>query len=237
TIKIVLALTQYDQQLATASERDWIRMQVRAMADWWIEHHYTTRYFGNCCWWDRHEAAHSSSALLYLVRQAIAWTPGRTPRRLLDAWEYLMGHRRWVLTTRGGLNTHNLAIECLHRLDQLDPTHKRHWRRARNVLLDHTVSETNPHTGTNDVPGYGAYNTGMRTACSIAEAARWSSRKRHVAFAWELLRLYDREGKFFHHDQSHQPREHNQVTWWFDALSGHHYVAWLLAYWRLKNLP
>ena len=103
-------------------------------------------------------------------------------------------------------------------------------------MLEHTVDETDPRTGTNDVPGYGAYNTGMRTACSIAEAARWSGRRRHVDFAWELLRIYSCEAKFFHHDQSHKPREHNQVTWWFDALSGHHYVAWLLAYWRLRNL-
>jgi len=57
TVKIVLALTQYERELATAAERRWCRMQVRAMADWWIKHHFTTGYFGNCCWWYLHPHA------------------------------------------------------------------------------------------------------------------------------------------------------------------------------------
>ena len=235
TIKIVLALVQYDRELAEPAESRWCRMQVRAMADWWITHHFTTRYFGNCCWWDLLRAPHSAAALPCLVRQAMAWTPGRVPSRYDEAYEYLLGHQSWLFIQRGGLNSFNLAMECGQRLNELDPGRRRLWIRCRNSMLRWSVAATDPATGTNEVPGYGRYNTGLRAACTAATAFAWTGSSAAADFAWRLLQLYNRMDRFYHHDQADPPIHSNRVSCWFDALSGHHYAAWLLAYWRLKN--
>ena len=232
--KIVLALAKYDRELATVEERDWIRMQVRAIADWWIHHHYTTRYFGNVCWWDLHEAPHSAAALLYLVRQAMAWSK-TSPKHLEQAWEHLMGHRKWLLLKKGGNNSHNLAIECVHRLEVLDPDHQKLWRRSRNILIEHSIAGTNLETGTNYVSGYGRYNTGLRMACSGAIVYDWTHKRKYADIVGRMLKIYNKNEKFYHHDQDYIFHKPNLVSCWNNAISGHQYAAWLLAYWRLRN--
>jgi hypothetical protein len=232
--KIVLGLAQYEREMATERERQWIRMQVRAMADWWIRHHFTTRYFGNCCWWDLHEMCHSASGLLYLVRQAMAWTPGRPPRHVAEAWQHLLGNRQRVLTNTRTHNVHNLTMECVRRLCDLDPAHRRLWRRSAMAMVERTIRDTDPVAGTNAMLPYGIYNTGPRAACTAATAYAWTGKRQYADFAWRLLGIYNREAKFYHHDPSHRPPR-SIVSWWLDALSGHHYTAWLLAYWRLRN--
>jgi len=153
------------------------------------------------------------------------------------AWEFLLkGAARRLCGVGDRVNTGNLAIECLRRLDELAPEHRALWRRSCATMMRASVAATDPATGTVEVRGYGRYNVGLRAACSAAVADEWLGRRRYADFAWHVLQLYNRRAMFYHHDQTHQPRRHNRVNWWFDAVSGHHYASWLLAYWRLRNL-
>ncbi len=145
---LTAGLEKYYHELATEEEREVLREMFLSFADWWIDHNYTTSYFGRTVWWDRvHDLA--QSYFLYLFTLAYHLSPKKKYR---DAFHYIFGKAEPVLNLRpkqeaimhfpqlGGL-----TISSLARMTALDPSLQAFGHRCiRNYTPELIRSVDNP---------------------------------------------------------------------------------------------
>ena len=215
--KITLALELFAREVATKRERQRAHRIIVAFADWWIEHWYTTSYFGRCLWWWRHNSPHAYGREFDLM------------------WEF----REGLLNVAGPSgNSMNLGIETCARLWELKPDRRDFWEKALEANWAASLSIADEETGcvVQGPPEHHIImNTGSRVACSAAAMLRFVSDPGELAdWARRYLALMNHSDMFL---VEHPSTEHVRPGFWFheNALSGHYYTAWLHAYWKLAR--
>ncbi len=236
--KITLALDIYAREVATKREQARARRIIVAFADWWIEHWYTTSYFGRCLWWWRHDSPHATGWLLYILALAEDLT-GET----IYAREFhlLWAFRDGLLNVSGpSPNSMNLGIETAARLCDLKPDRSEFWQQALAVNWEASRELAAPEghvvQGAPERPVF--MNTGPRLACSAAAMLPWADAPDELAgWARDYMSRQNRVEMFVVR-RSDTPNV--RPGFWFhkNALSGHYHTAWLHAYWKLaRNAP
>jgi hypothetical protein len=238
--KISLGLDAYSRELADSRERAAAEDILVAFADWWIEHGYTSNYFGNCCWWWRAKLPHACGLFLYLLALAQRLT-GR--RKYLREFYRIMQHKDALLNLpRVEVNAANLTIECLERLMALKPGHRRTWLASMRACWEFTRARTQPEGYTLlDLWGSKTFkrvirvNTGGRAACSGATVAEFlAGRARIRRWTRDRLMRCNHMDMFYHLHPTSQ-RMPRAYAFEHDDFSGHHFTAWLHAYWKLRR--
>lgn len=145
---LTAGLEKYYHELATEEEREFLREMFLSFADWWIDHNYTTSYFGRTVWWDRvHDLA--QSYFLYLFTLAYHLSPKKKYR---DAFHYIYEKAEPVLSLRPKQDAilhfpqlGGLTISSLARMAALDPSLKAFGHRCiRNYTPELIRSVDNP---------------------------------------------------------------------------------------------
>ena len=234
--KITLGLDLYAREVATAAERRRAEGLILAFADWWVEHWYTTSYFGRCLWWWRHNSPHAQGWLLYILALAQELSGERCyGREFTRLWEFRGGLMR---ADSGGANSTNLGIECMERLWDLRPRRRSFWREAlaANWAYCREIARPEGYVMHGPPSHLITMNTGPRVACSAAAMLHFVDDPGEVA-AWTrryLSRMDHKEMYLIEHPSTQHVRP--GFAFHQGALSGHYYTAWLHAYWKLARL-
>jgi hypothetical protein len=238
--KIALALDFYGRELAGPKEKQEAEDILVAFADWWVDRGYTANYFGNCCWWWKTEYPHAVSFFLYILALAQHITGRRKYGREFRA---MLKFRQGLCNVeRTEANAANLTIEALARLYVLKPGHRKLFLRAMKKCWSYSrkaVAGEGFVTGENLRDAHGRpvrINTGPRVACSGVTVAAFLPRQREaiLGFTRALLMKYNRK-EMFHHLHPSSGRLPRSFAFEHDVLSGHHYTAWLHAYWKSRH--
>jgi len=233
--KITLALELYARELANKRERDKAHRLIVSFADWWIEHWYTTSYFGRCLWWWRHNSPHGTGWLLYILALAEDITGEPLYGREFELlWEF----REGLLNVSGPSgNSMNLGVETAVRLWDLKPDHREFWEQAMIANWDAVRALAAPEGYV--VQGSPDHritmNTGPRVACSAAAILPWLDDADGTAtWARDYMSRQSRAEMFL---VDHPDTEHVRPGFWFheNALSGHYFTAWLHAHYKLAR--
>lgn len=232
-MKITCALEKYRDELANARERREIKEIILAFADWWIDHDFTTNYFGNCCWWLKAGHAHSTAYFLYLTTLAMAFVRRAKYAKAFDrCWKY----RDALIDGKGDqANSCNQAVECAARLCELKPHWTPFWRRAIRRQIEYSLAAVRAD-GSIEIPGLRTrFREGPCVAASLAAAHRLIPEGGFGAHVFPLLRKYNRRAHFYHvargqrwvHPLLRRPE-------YLQSFSAQDHAAWLKAYWMMR---
>lgn len=232
-MKITGALEQYRNELADVRERGEIKAIVLAFADWWIDHDYTSNYFGNCCWWLKAGHAHSTAFFLYLTAWA-ARLSGRT--KYAKAFAHCWKFRRPLLHHRGDhANSCNLVIECAARLCALQPRGTSFWRECVPQQVGFSLAALQADGSVCLAALKTRFQSGPRVAASFAAAHRLMPSRGFGARVYPLLLKCNRREHFYHvsrgqrwvHPVLRRPE-------YLQSFSAQEHAAWLRAYWMMQ---
>jgi hypothetical protein len=231
-MKITYALEAYHRERANRAERRAIEEIIVAFADWWIDHDFTTNYFGNCCWWLKTNHAHSTAFFLYLTALAGAFSKRAKYTR---AFAHCLNFRATLIHGKGDhANSCNIAIECAERLCELKPALAPFWRRSVLRQIGFSL-EALQADGSVSLPSLATrFQQGARIAASLAVAHRLFPKLGFGARVFPLLRKYSRR-EHFHHVTRGQKRIHPllQRPDYIHSFSAQEHASWLRAYWMM----
>ena len=229
---ITMGLDRFYREAADDREKGVIRDMVLSFADWWMEHDYTTNYEGNCDWWKLYPMPHSSGFFLLLNALANDFSPSPKYAAGFDLWFKLA--REGLFNLRG-INASGLAVECLERLIDLRPEHTTLWLEAADANVENIVRLA----ARNEIPGEGGrWQFNAFAAHHLCAAARMFPARAYPAMIRDLLSSYSCRADFYHISRG-QPvsgiSPMYAVDGYRDMFWGESHVAWLHAYWMIKE--
>lgn len=228
---VTYALEKYRNEMADRIERREIEDIIRAFADWWIDHDFTSNYGGNCCWWLKSNQAHSTAYFLYLT--ALARTFSRKDK-YQEAFKHCLKFRQAMIHGKGDYaHSCSMAIESAARLCELEPGGRYFWRRAMLRQIGYSLEALNEDGSLNNP--YARVQEGVRVASALAAVHRMFPERSFGKQVFPLLRKYDRRERFYHVSRGPNHiypalRKPNCIN----GFSAQCHATWLRAYWMMQ---
>lgn len=239
---ITFGIEKYYNELATPDEKAVLAEMFLSLADWWIDHNYTTSYMGQTVWWDRvHTLA--QSYFLYLFQLAYSLAPRK---KYTDAFDYIFSLAEDALVLKEGPydgenfnpNTSGIVIEAMSRIARINPGLSVFCNNCiRNyipALIDASAKGTAGEIGP-------LFNLKLFGAKYLTHAHEFCGDEALIAPIMDFLSTTTARADFYHVKRGLDLDDPALSKWkvdkddYRDVFWAEEHCAWLSAYWYLRR--